>query len=45
MVNLVEWEVSISAVQVVISSALTSRENDLLVDTTLLMGALFKYMF
>ena len=43
--NLVEWEVSISAVQVVISSALTTVALDLLVETMLLMGALFKYMF
>jgi len=40
MVNLVKWEVSISAVQVVVSLALSIVASSLLMDMTLLIKAL-----
>jgi len=41
--NIVEWLMSMSAIQVVIDSALTIIALALLVEMTPLMGALFKY--
>jgi len=45
MVNLVKWEMSILAVQVVVSVALSIVALTLLVEMTFLIGVLFTYFW
>jgi len=45
MVNLVKWEVYISAMQVVVNLSLSVVALALLIEMTLLMGVLFMYVF